>query len=214
MSSRYLSEFFALALVHFLAVVSPGPDFAITVKQSILYGRNTAIITSIGIGIGISIHVFYTLIGLSFIVSSSPLFFEGSKILGAAYLTYLAISLLKSQRKVDSNLNSNLVQKIKTPSARSALWTGILTNATNPKATLFFLSIFTVIISRETPLPIQIGYGVWMCTVNALWFILVSLFFSHEKVRGKFLKFGHWFERGMGVILLGLAAKLAFTTIK
>lgn len=212
MLSRYLSEFFTLALVHFLAVLSPGSDFAITVKQSIVYGRNTAIITSIGFGIGVCIHVFYTLIGVGLIISKYPLFFYISKVLGAAYLTYLAVSLLKSKRKVGLESNSNFVKKVQAPSVGNALWTGILTNAMNPKVTLFFLSIFTAIVSRETPLFIQVGYGAWMSTVNALWFVLVSLFFSHEKVREKFLKFGHWFERGMGVILLGLALKLAFTT--
>lgn len=86
--------------------------------------------------------------------------------------------------------------------------TGFLTNATNPKATLFFLAIFTTVISASTPLKVQALYGVWMCCVNALWFVIVALFFSSPRVRLLFMRMGHWFERTMGVILILFAGRL------
>jgi threonine/homoserine/homoserine lactone efflux protein len=85
---------------------------------------------------------------------------------------------------------------------------GFLTNATNPKATLFFLAIFTTIVSPGTPMLIQIGFGVWMCATTAIWFCLVSLLFSTVRVRLQFERLGHWFERVMGTLLLLLAARL------
>ncbi|BCQ67846.1 hypothetical protein PEQA60_18360 [Pseudomonas sp. Eqa60] len=63
MLSNYLGEFLALALVHFLAVVAPGPDFAVTIRQSVRFGRMTGVCTALGIGAGISVHVLYTLLG-------------------------------------------------------------------------------------------------------------------------------------------------------
>jgi threonine/homoserine/homoserine lactone efflux protein len=89
-----------------------------------------------------------------------------------------------------------------------AFSTGFLTNATNPKATLFFLAIFTTIISATMPLQIQALYGLWMCFVNALWFVIVALFFSSARVRLLFMRMGHWFERTMGVILILFAGRL------
>lgn len=91
----YLSEFFALALIHFLAVVSPGPDLAITTANSIRYGRKIGVLTAIGIGCGISIHVIYSLAGLSFL-QNHPLLFSLIRLAGAGYLLYLAYLLLKS----------------------------------------------------------------------------------------------------------------------
>jgi len=78
----------------------------------------------------------------------------------------------------------------------------------NPKATLFFLAIFTTLVSASTPIGVQIFYGVWMCTVNATWFSLVSILFSQIKVRRAFLRQGHWFERIMGALLIGFAIRL------
>jgi threonine/homoserine/homoserine lactone efflux protein len=88
-----------------------------------------------------------------------------------------------------------------------------MTNALNPKATLFFLSVFSVIIDPLTPRLIVAGYGLWMSIMTAVWFCLVSVFFTHERVRQQFLQLGHWFDRVMGVILLALAVRLAFASL-
>ena len=64
--SNYLGEFLALATIHFLAVVAPGPDFAVTIRQSVRFGRWVGICTALGIGAGISVHVLYTLLGTTY----------------------------------------------------------------------------------------------------------------------------------------------------
>lgn len=69
--SVYSHEFLTLALIHFLAVIIPGPDFIVTVRQSTLYGHRIGCITALGIGCGISVHVFYTLIGVGLILSQN-----------------------------------------------------------------------------------------------------------------------------------------------
>jgi len=69
----YLHEFIMLTIIHLLAVMSPGPDFAIVLRQSISFGRKSAIITSLGIGAGISVHVLYTLLGVGILISQSAL---------------------------------------------------------------------------------------------------------------------------------------------
>jgi threonine/homoserine/homoserine lactone efflux protein len=71
-----------------------------------------------------------------------------------------------------------------------------------------------VVINPRTPVLIQGVYGVWMAVATMGWFTLVSLFFSHDRVRATFLRCGHWFERAMGVILLGLGVRLAFATAR
>lgn len=208
MLSSYLGEFLALATIHFLAVVAPGPDFAVTIRQSVRFGRWVGICTALGIGAGISVHVLYTLLGVGALMHTTPWLLTTAKVMGGAYILYLGVSLLRSQPKstLESEQSSGQTAARQTPF--KAFVTGFLTNATNPKATLFFLAIFTTLISATTPLQIQAMYGVWMCFVNALWFVIVALFFSSARVREVFMRMGHWFERTMGVILILFAGRL------
>lgn len=208
MLSTYLGEFIALATIHLLAVIAPGPDFAVTIRQSVRFGRLTGLCTALGIGAGISVHVLYTLLGVGALMHALPWLLTVAKVVGAGYILYLGINLLRS--KVRSQLEGMAQAEPDLPRQRlgKAFMTGFLTNATNPKATLFFLAIFTTVVSASTPLQVQALYGVWMCLVNAAWFVIVALFFSSARVRQVFLRLGHWFERSMGLILILFAGRL------
>jgi len=209
MYSQYLHEFIALATIHFLAVVAPGPDFAVTIRQSVRFGRLVGLLTAVGIGAGISVHVLYTLLGVGALMHSAPWLLPVAKLIGGGYILYLGINLLRSKpQTATTDIALQPADNASRQGLLRAFSTGFLTNATNPKATLFFLAIFTTVVSASTPLPIQALYGLWMCGVNALWFILVSLLFSSERVRLAFLKMGHWFERSMGVVLILFAGRL------
>jgi RhtB (resistance to homoserine/threonine) family protein len=206
--SNYLGEFLALATIHFLAVVAPGPDFAVTIRQSVRFGRGVGICTALGIGAGISVHVLYTLLGVGALMHTLPWLLTVAKIIGGAYILYLGISLLRSQPKTTLDVARHTDEPLVEQTLTKAFTTGFLTNATNPKATLFFLAIFTTLINTATPLGIQALYGAWMCFVNALWFVIVALFFSSHRVRVLFMRMGHWFERTIGVILILFAGRL------
>lgn len=210
-NSYYLSQFLTVAFIHLLAVASPGPDFAIVVRQSVTYGRRTALYTSWGVGMGILIHVFYSLLGIGVVISQSLILFTIMKIAGAGYLMFIGFKAIRT-RKVSLTFKEKGEQEL--PSAKNAVWTGFLTNGLNPKATLFFLSLFTVIIDPGTPLVVQAFYGVYMAVATWLWFSLVSMLFGQRKVRELFGRLGHWFERLMGVSLLLLGLKLAVTSQK
>lgn len=211
MLAPYINEFLLITLVHLLAVISPGPDFAIVIRQSISFGRKTAIITSLGIAAGISVHMLYTLLGIGLLITQSEMAFMAAKIIGTLYLCYLGVKLLFSKAvtgtdteiKIDHDNNHH----------RRAFLIGFMTNLFNPKATLFFLSLFTTIVSRETPLLVQSVYGVWIALTTGLWFSLVSFLFSQQKVRAKFVRYGYLFERLMGGVLLLFAAKLAMAVL-
>jgi len=204
----YLSQFLTIAAVHFLAVASPGPDLAIVVRHSVVYGRWTAICTSLGVGAGIFLHTGYSLLGIGLIIFKSVALFNFMKIIAVLYLLYLGFTALCSKPMNQAEI---MKQKDKSPSSLQAMRTGFFTNALNPKVTLFFLSLFTVVIDPGTPLSIQAGYGLYMAVATAIWFSGLSFLFGHDAVRRKFLKIGHWFDRLIGVALIGLSLKLAFT---
>ena len=214
--TTYWSEFLIVALAHLVAVASPGPDFAMVLRQSITHGRRPAVWTSVGIGTGIFLHVAYSLLGIGLLVRSSVLAFIILKWLGAGYLAWIGQKALRAKPFANGEAPKATAAggAPATPGRRAAFVTGFLTNALNPKATLFFVALFSVVINPRTPVLIQTGYGVWMALATMGWFTLVSLFFSQKRVRATFLRCGHWFERTMGVILLALGVRLALATAR
>lgn len=205
-------EFFTVALIHLLAVASPGPDFAIVVRESVAHGRRAGVFCALGVGTGIFVHVAYSLLGIGLIVSQSIVLFNALKWLAAAYLLYIGFKALRAQPAASGAVQEQAAAPARTP--RGAFVTGFVTNGLNPKATLFFLSLFTVVINPHTPLLVQGGYGVYLAVATALWFCLVAMLFSQQHVRDGFARMGHWFDRLMGAVLVGLGIKLAFTELK
>ncbi|MHA6638606.1 LysE family transporter [Stutzerimonas frequens] len=207
----YWMEFMTVALVHLLAVASPGPDFAVVVRESVAQGRRAGSWTALGVGCGIFVHVAYSLLGIGLIVSQSIVLFNLFKWLAAAYLVYLGWRALRARP-----MSLEPVDTANAAVARTAWRTfviGFVTNGLNPKATLFFLSLFTVVISPDTPLLVQAGYGVYLAGATALWFLLVAWLFSRGRVRAGFARMGHWFDRLTGAVLIGLGARLALSEI-
>nr|WP_290444153.1 LysE family transporter [Pseudoalteromonas sp. XMcav2-N] len=201
-----MDEFVLIALAHFFAVASPGPDFAIVLKQSISFGRRNALMTSAGVGLGILVHVTYCLLGVALLLSQSPELFNAFKYVAGAYLAYMGVQALRATAAPASQ-QSHAAKPVQ-ESAFSALRRGFLVNALNPKATLFFLSLFTLVIDPDTPQSVQLFYGLYMAVATWLWFSSLSLVLSKAKVRGFFQRAGHWFDRAIGVVLLLLALRL------
>jgi len=201
-------DFITIALVHLLAVASPGPDFAIVVRNSVAYGRRIAMYTSVGIGLGILIHVAYSIVGLSVVIKTTPWLYQAISYLAAAYLIYLAVGALRSGPTTPSTARQG--KQVTRPAIRGrrALWMGFLTNGLNPKATLFFLSLFTAFIDVDTPLAIKLGYGAYLSLATGAWFCFLSYLLSTSSVARLIGEKGYWLDRAMGVLLLGLAAKL------
>ncbi|KJY93500.1 LysE family transporter [Pseudoalteromonas piscicida] len=202
----YLDEFILIALAHFFAVASPGPDFAIVLKQSVQQGRANALWTSFGVGLGILVHVSYCLLGVALLLSQSETLFTAVKYLAALYLAYLGVQALLYAKP--NSEQENITEHAVTESNWTALKRGFLVNALNPKATLFFLSLFTLVIEPTTPSSVQLFYGVYMALATWAWFSFLSLVLSKTRVRQFFRRAGHWFDRGIGVIMLLLAVRL------
>lgn len=212
MDSTLAGEFLPLALIHFLAVVAPGPDFAVTVRQSLVFGRRAGIYTAIGIGAGISVHVLYTLLGFGALMHSTAWLMRVAELLGSFYLLYLGGLFIRHAGAAAANGHSLPAHAaLSRQTAARSFTIGFLTNATNPKATLFFLAVFTTIVSSQTPMLIQAAYGLWMCLINALWFVVVSLLFTQASWRTKFLQSSALIERLIGVLLIVFALRLLWS---
>lgn len=204
----YFDQFIIIAIAHILALMSPGPDFAIILKQSITYGRKKSIWTSFGISIGILVHVTYTILGVGLIISKSILIYTIIKYLAAIYLIYIGIKALRANSFKISNIKNEKKEEI---SSLKAFTTGFFTNALNPKATLFFLSLFTVIVDINTPLYIQGGYAIFFVVSTFIWFSFLSYILTGKKIREFFNSFGKFFDKAIGTILIALGIKVAIS---
>jgi RhtB (resistance to homoserine/threonine) family protein len=201
----YWPEFLTIVIAHALAVASPGPDFALVLRQSLAHGRRVAVWASIGIGSGIAIHVGYCSLGLGLLLKDSPVALNIAKYLGAAYLAWVGVQALRAQpREGDLDLSEGDAA----PSNRAAWLQGFIVNVLNPKAALFFVSLYALRVSPHTPAGLKFGYAVWLVLATMAWFCLVSVLFTQTEVRRRFLRHGHWIDRALGVVFLGFAAAL------
>ncbi|MBI4032232.1 LysE family transporter [Candidatus Berkelbacteria bacterium] len=205
---EYLPEFLTVALVHLLAVMSPGPDFALVTRNSLVYSRRTGVYSAVGIALGILVHIAYSLAGIGLVISKSILLFTTIKWIGALYLIWIGWQALKTPAHDPSR---SAVHRQADVAPRRAVTMGFLTNVLNPKATLFFLALFTQVIDPHTPLAIQGLYAAEMFVVTFLWFAIVANAFSHRFIKDRVTRSLHWVERTMGAILIALGLKVAFS---
>ncbi len=205
-----LTTFITIATIHLLAVISPGPDFAIVTKNSIIHSRKIGIYTAIGIAVGILVHVAYSLLGIGFIIAQSIVLFNIIKFAGAGYLIYIGYKSLRS-KPTATEIQTEHATPAKTITAREAFKTGFLTNALNPKATLFFLALFTQVVDPATSKVIQLAYGIEMMCMTAIWFSIVAIFFSNGLIRKKVARIQYRVEQVTGAVLIALGIKVALS---
>lgn len=205
---NYFGEFITVVTVHFLAVMSPGPDFILITRNSLKYSRVSGIYSALGLGLGIMVHVTYCLVGIGYLISKSILLFNIIKFIGAAYIFYIGVKSLVT--KV-SHIRLQKTNKESHISNKTAIKMGFITNVTNPKATLFFLALFSQVINPFTPNVIKVIYGVEMSMATFLWFAFVAYIFTHKVIKSRVEKIQFWAERLMGIILILLALKLVFS---
>ncbi len=205
-------EYLTLMATFSVAAVSPGPDFAMVVRQSIVHGRRAALFTSAGIASAILVHGTYTILGLGFLVANSLILFNILKIAGAAYLFWLGFSAIRAPApKPPATLQQPDLAAGPEIGSMRAYVIGFLTNLLNPKAMLFFLSLFTTLVDAHTLVAVKSLYVGSMSVILFTWFALVSLFFTTPSIRAGFYRLGQWFNRITGAALIFLAIRVAVT---
>jgi len=207
--SQYLLELASLMAIFAFAIVSPGADLAMVMRQSIVQGRRAAIVTSFGIGAALMLHVTYTILGLGLIISQSIYLFNIVKWCGVAYLVYIGIKALRAGK---ADLSIEAVRGTEGKDEQStfrAFGLGFLANALNPKAVFFFLSIFSTVVSAHTPIAVKFGYGLVMASCLIAWFVGVSLFMTTPRMRAAFSRMSQWIDRTSGLVFIALGIKLA-----
>lgn len=199
-----MAEWIVVITITLLAVISPGPDFAMVTRNSLMLSRRSGLLTAWGIGLGVTVHVSYTLLGVGLVIRQSLWLFHSIKLAGAIYLIYLGLKMLVAkpdhgQPKGDAAPLSDL----------AALRTGFFTNLLNPKTTVFIASLFLQAVRPDTPRIVQIGYGAFIALAHVAWFSLVALCFSTLAIRDRLLAARRGIDRAFGGLLVGFGVLLA-----
>ena len=200
--------FTVITVVHLLAAASPGPDFAFVTRQSLVHGRRAGLLASAGIALGLAIHIVYSAAGLAAVIAHSVHWMTAIKLLGGAYLLYLGIKGLRANAGAP---DPGQARDLPASAWRQVLG-GFLCNAFNPKAPIYFLALFTVVLSPGLPLPTLLAYGAWIMLLQWLWFSLVATVFAHRAVRDRLFAVRHWIDRAFGVAMVALGVRVLVST--
>ena len=212
-----MNDFLMLSLVIIFMIMSPGPDFAVVVKNSLSHGRMSGVGAAFGIASANLCHITINLLGIGLLIAESVMVFKIMQILGAAYLMYLGYKGINAKPVPQANDVANVivVEEGKKPYGYcTGFYSGFFTSLLNPKACLFFLSFFSVMLSPASTVFTKIFYGLWMSSLALVWFIVVSLFFTSPVVGRQIRRYKHWLERTTGVVLIAVALKLLLSDLQ
>lgn len=228
--------FLLITSVHLLAAASPGPDFVLVSQQTLAKGRRTGLICSLGITLGLAIHITYSVLGLATLIAHSQPLLTAIKWLGGSYLVYLGWQGIQAKAKKqadltvatdsdaidsDTDISQGVLAKQEARSEKgvstkntssdinstaSILRRGFFCNVFNPKAPVYFVAIFTLVLSPGIPLWQLAIYGIWMMVLQMAWFSTVVMLLSIPAIHKRFQRFEHWIDRVLGsaMIVLGL----------
>lgn len=196
-----------LIILVFISLISPGPDFAITVKNSLVYSRRSGLLTALGIALASLVHISYTLLGLGVLIANIPILMQILQYIGGIYLLYIGYKNLLAKSAADEFSKYDAANDLRPIQAFS---TGFITNLFNPKAMLFFISLFSVLMPKSITESDKLLLAVILFFEILIWFSFVAFSLSGKNTRAKFQSMSHWIERITGVILIALALKLLF----
>ncbi|WP_066732359.1 LysE family translocator [Cupriavidus sp. D384] len=208
-------QFAMVAGAHGLALLSPGPDFFLVVRASMVDGVRSAIGVCLGIALGNGVYIALALAGLAATAGMHGLF-GALQWAGCAYLMWMGWKFLRARGAVrlpaapadiaDAPRTSGAMPG---PAYLAQVGSGFLSAVLNPKNGLFYASLFAVLAGRSTSLTTQAAYGVWMFAAVLLWDIAVAAAVRHPVVMGRFVRSVRTVERATGVVLWGMAVAVA-----
>ena len=202
MDSSLLGIFVTVAIAHFLALLSPGPDFVLIVKSAIKNGGKKSIGVAAGISSANALYIALCLIGVGSILAKSATVLIVLKVMGGLFLIYLAIQALRAKK--DSYKEFALVETNDRQSDTtwlSEFITGFMSGILNPKNLLFYLSLFTVVLTKDINLSFKMTLGIWMTTVVFFWDVAIIYLLSTSRVQSKFSKVAYYIDKLTGAIL-------------
>jgi threonine/homoserine/homoserine lactone efflux protein len=199
-------EFLLIASAHFMALLSPGPDFFLILQAALRLPLRYAFLVCAGIAAANGVYLVVAVMGLETVREMGALMLV-LKWLGGGYLVYVGLMLLRAPRRsIDAGAP---VSALHVPGVGRQLMVGFLSAIFNPKNAIFYLSLFTVMVSAETPLGIRILYALWMVAVVLVWDMGVAVAFGRERMKRLLDRWVFRIEKVSGLLLAFFGILLA-----
>ena len=198
-----------------LVNLTPGPDMLFVASSSAVQGRRAGVLAAFGVGAGCLLHVALAAVGLSALLAASATAFSVVKWVGAAYLVWIGISMLRARADVPAG--SEPVSVVPMQGSSRVFWQGAWTNALNPKVALFFLAFLPQFIVPGAPqqalsfLALGLVFTVGGVLVNTGVALLTHRVRQGLSSHSGSARFGVWLQRAAGALFVGLGLKLAFS---
>lgn len=197
--------FIQLFLVGLLAAISPGPDFLLVTRLSLGRGRLGGVMAALGVGAGLGVHLAYTLCGAVLLLERQPALFTVVQAAGAGYLIWLGGGALKAAwrawRQGGSRLALDAAEERSGRGLAACFRDGFVCNALNPKAVLFFLSVFSQFLTPGDSTGRQAAMGLTVILAVTAWFVFLSLVVGGRTFRRLFERFGGLADGLFGALL-------------
>lgn len=189
-----------------LGMISPGPDFFLVIKNAARYRRTAAMTTAVGVILGVATHMSYCVAGLAVVITTTPWLFNLLKYARACYLIWIGIQALLSRGESKFSIDNTAQHPI---SLKAAFLQGYLCNLLNPKATLFFLAVFTQILQIDSGVGEKLWYASIIWILAAIWWPLLVILIQSAPVRRGLAKTQKVVDKVLGGLLIGLGIKVA-----
>lgn len=199
-------EVLAIALVHLVAVISPGANFLVVSRNALSYSRQSGLFTARGVALGSLVYITIGLLGFATLISHSPLVFNLIKLVGVIYFVRAGIKALASLRNIQSITQGTSAEVNLSP--RAAFTNGLVTALSNPTSALYFLALFTTFVRASAPVGEKVFTAFILVSISFTWYTFIALTFSQERVRKIYRRFERWLNGLIGLLWLGLAVKL------
>jgi threonine/homoserine/homoserine lactone efflux protein len=203
-----IHDFWLFLAAGLLLNVTPGPDMAFIIARSAQHGTRAGIAAALGVGAGAFVHISAAAVGIAALIVASAYAFTVLKWLGAIYLLYVGLELLRGSFRV---MATDAGIQVPPTSIRQIFLQGALTNILNPKVAAFFLAFLPQFVDPEAPAKVTafVVLGLIFNATGTLWNVGVACFAGalarYEGLRRARI----WLERVIGGIFVGLGLKLA-----
>ncbi|WP_171998912.1 LysE family transporter [Cronobacter sp. JZ38] len=197
-----------VATIAALGMLSPGPDFFLVIKNAARYPRSAAMMTAAGVIAGVVTHMTYCVAGIAVLITTTPWLFGALKYVGATYLVWLGINALLARGTTSLALDGVAQEST---SLKKAFIQGYLCNLLNPKATLFFLAMFTQVLNVNSGMMEKLWYAGIIVALTLVWWPLLVLLIQSAPVRRGLTKAQKIIDKLLGGMLLALGIKVALS---
>ncbi|HBH6888753.1 threonine export protein RhtC [Serratia bockelmannii] len=204
-----LMLFLTVALVHLIALMSPGPDFFFVSQTAASRSRREAMMGVVGISLGIVVWAGVALMGLHLILQKMAWLHQVIMVGGGIYLCWMGWQLLRSARAQQAAPAAEA--QVALPKAGRSFIRGFLTNLSNPKAVIYFGSVFSLFVGDSVGAGARWGLFLLIVAETFVWFSLVAVVFALPAMRRGYQRLAKWIDGAAGVLFTGFGLHLIFT---